>query len=90
VPWSLHANPPLLNRNAIPGRTILQAFLRNGGGDFVRSETVIIASSWGTVSLSATMKALGAGEGPYWVEVFTNQNIDIERFTSSFSGHLVY
>lgn len=56
----------------------------------MRSETVIIASSWGTVSLSATMKALGAGEGPYWVEVFTNQNIDIERFTSSFSGHLVY
>jgi hypothetical protein len=68
----------------------VQVFLRTGAGDITRSEIVNVASSWGTVNLSVTNKAVISGAGPVWVEVFTNQNIVISRCTSSFSGHLVY
>jgi hypothetical protein len=72
-----------------PG-TVFQVFLRGGGGDFTRYQTSALQGSLGTVTLTANVKAVTYGAGPIWVEVYSSNGIEISRFTSQFSAHLVY
>ncbi|NND60893.1 MAG: collagen-like protein [Gammaproteobacteria bacterium] len=71
--------------NATPG-SVLQIFLRSGGGDMTRYETTDLAQESGTISLSVVHK----GGGPVWIEFYNSSPICYSRFTSQFSGHLVY
>ena len=68
--------------------SVFQVFLRDGGGDFTRFETIDLPDSWGNITLAATFK--GRAGSPVWVEIYTSQTINISLLSSSFSGHLVY
>ncbi len=78
-------NVVLNYKNATVGQ-YLQVFLRSGGGDMSRAE-IRAPQSDGEVTISIVHKTSG---GPVWVELWSYYGFEMSRFTSSFSGALLY
>ncbi len=69
----------------------MQFFLRHSGGDLARAEVGTTGVDQ-LVNLDATWDSTYRG-GPVWVEAYLSGdtgNLEVKRFTSNFSGHLVY
>jgi hypothetical protein len=65
---------------------VLQVFLRDAGGFIARSDNNPVGTASGSITLSAVTNGLQV----VFVEVVSSSDFQVSKFTSRFSGHLVY
>lgn len=77
-----------VNYQGTPGET-MDLFLRFPAGHIIRGMQTVPAGGTGVITLSTTYNS-GVTPGPIWIEAYSSQAVNILKYESGFSAHLVY